>query len=105
MILGDEQIPGLAEADCGSMVVMSYGMGVDSKASLVMGTVRHSASLAAMPGGADRAAIKPYGNCQPPTISRQGKAVAKIVEAAPGHGQTICPADGFASVDIIAGVE
>jgi hypothetical protein len=33
--LGDEQIPGLAEVDCGSMVVMSYGMGADSTAILM----------------------------------------------------------------------
>lgn len=35
MILGDEQLPGLAEVDCGSTVVMSYGMGVDSTAILL----------------------------------------------------------------------
>ena len=32
---GDDQLPGLAETDCGSTVVMSYGMGVDSTAILL----------------------------------------------------------------------
>ena len=35
MILGDDQLPGLAETDCGPTVVMSYGMGVDSTAILL----------------------------------------------------------------------
>ncbi len=33
--MGDEQLPGLAEVDCGSTVIMSYGMGVDSTAILL----------------------------------------------------------------------
>ena len=35
MILGDDQLPGLAETACGPTVVMSYGMGVDSTAILL----------------------------------------------------------------------
>jgi hypothetical protein len=35
MILGDDQLPGLAETTCGPTVVMSYGMGVDSTAILL----------------------------------------------------------------------
>ena len=30
MALNDNQLPGIAETDCGTTVVMSYGMGVDS---------------------------------------------------------------------------
>lgn len=35
MILGDDQLPGVAETACGPTVVMSYGMGVDSTAILL----------------------------------------------------------------------
>jgi hypothetical protein len=35
MNLGNEQLPGFAETGCGSTVVMSYGMGIDSTAILL----------------------------------------------------------------------
>lgn len=35
MTLNDDQLPGIAETDCGTTIVMSYGMGVDSTAILL----------------------------------------------------------------------
>lgn len=35
MALNDDQLPGITENDCGTTVVMSYGMGVDSTAILL----------------------------------------------------------------------
>ena len=35
MNVGNDQLPGFTESDCGSAVVTSYGMGVDSTAILL----------------------------------------------------------------------